>query len=1013
MKPLSIAMQAFGPYLHEAAVDFTRLGDSRLFLISGSTGGGKTTLLDAMSFALYCRATGGRRGFADMRNIAAPDDLPTRVDFVFLLRGETYRFTRSLRIHTVRGTDRREYREEHACYQREGEGWNLLLSGAEARVREKAQELLGLTCEQFTQVMVLPQGEFRKLLLSSTSEKAKIFQTLFGTERWQKLVSAAQSMANDLKKQADELRIGAETILKREEVSDLDALLQKQQAEQKRSEEAAAWSAACEKELRRAGEILQSARVLSERFALLDRRAGEARSLEARREEMEALRARHRRGSLLLRLSPYRRAALETKQNLLNKEKALEEARARAASASAALETARGAAGEIPALKDRAADCRARAALLEQTGHRAERLMMYEGKIAQCRAGVLELEAQEKAAAEAAALASDRLTKGREYLEKLDAQAGAVAALSVEVQNLRAAREGYDGLHTRGQELQSALAALEAARREEEQARVRLAALTAELERAEGALRADFSAYLSGTLRPGEPCPVCGSREHPIPARPKDAPPPEKEAAILRGQVGKERESHALLQTALARCTAREETARAAFAEQENRCSAFAPEAEVAERLPQRQRELDVALALQAKRPAAAARVEQRRKEEEAALSLLQSCKEKREALARTLAQALAGAEEVSENLTVEDRDLASVRRRHQAALEEAAALEARAQTLEKTLSSTGREQAAAAEALRAACAAKEEAFAQERAAQAALEREKAAAGWPAEENLEPAPAQEALRAWEEEIKRYDAALEAVFREKRALEEELADRKPPELPPLEEAEQTAREKSREAFERSGSLRQLCEAISRSVAELQRLEAQGGDLQKAYSAAGRVAQLISGGNSAKVPLPMFVLGIMLDDILTCANAYFGTFSGGRYSLARKTASGASRGYAGLDLEVFDAHHGGVRSVDTLSGGELFLASLSLAFGLSDVVQSYSGGVRLDSIFIDEGFGSLDQDTLDTAMTALYRIQQMGRTVGIISHVSELKSRIPAQILVRSSQEGSSVRILSAD
>ena len=146
--------------------------------------------------------------------------------------------------------------------------------------------------------------------------------------------------------------------------------------------------------------------------------------------------------------------------------------------------------------------------------------------------------------------------------------------------------------------------------------------------------------------------------------------------------------------------------------------------------------------------------------------------------------------------------------------------------------------------------------------------------------------------------------------------------------------------------------------------------------------------------------------MLDDVLTCANSFFATLSGGRYSLTRRRDAIGGNALSGLDIEVLDAQVGGVRAVETLSGGELFLASLSLAFGLAGVVQNYSGGVRLDSIFIDEGFGSLDQETLDTAMKALTQLQSTGRMVGIISHVSELKSRIAAQIMVRKTANGGS-------
>ena len=174
MTPILLDMQAFGPYLHQTKIDFTKLGTDSLFLITGATGGGKTSILDAMSFALYCRATGGRRSWEEMRCDSASDDVSTFVEFQFRLGGEVYRFVRSRRVHFVRGSGRREFREEHYCkvlqwdpdFQRDM--WRELESGSESQVRRYAEKLLGLTAEQFSQVIVLPQGHFLRLLRASS-----------------------------------------------------------------------------------------------------------------------------------------------------------------------------------------------------------------------------------------------------------------------------------------------------------------------------------------------------------------------------------------------------------------------------------------------------------------------------------------------------------------------------------------------------------------------------------------------------------------------------------------------------------------------------------------------------------------------------------------------------------------------------------------------------------------------------------------------------------------------------
>ena len=217
MTPIRLKMQAFGPYQGAVEIAFSGLR-GKLFLITGSTGGGKTTILDAICFALFCRATGGRRTWQDMRNLSAGEDVPTVVDFEFSLGEEQYRFQRSWRWHKVRGSGRMEMRDEHQCSRRNGEQWELLASGAESRVREYAQRLLGLTCEQFSQVIVLPQGEFRKLLLSNSTEKSKIFQTLFQTEKWERITKCAQSMAEDLEQRCGGLLSARQAVLESEGV---------------------------------------------------------------------------------------------------------------------------------------------------------------------------------------------------------------------------------------------------------------------------------------------------------------------------------------------------------------------------------------------------------------------------------------------------------------------------------------------------------------------------------------------------------------------------------------------------------------------------------------------------------------------------------------------------------------------------------------------------------------------------------------------------------------------------
>ncbi|MEE0731431.1 MAG: AAA family ATPase, partial [Oscillospiraceae bacterium] len=230
MRPLRLSLEAFGPYLKKAELDFTLFGENALFLITGPTGGGKTTLLDAMCFALYCRATGGRRDFAGMRCASAPEDVPTSVEFDFSLQGKIYRFRRSRFLHVNRNTKQLEPRETHECFIDENGEMRLLESGSESAVRRRAEELLHLNCTQFSQVVVLPQGDFLRLLRASSKEKAEMLETLFSAGLWRNVMESFSARTRTLDAECRKLTAMRASLLEKEN-AESGAILEKAVAE--------------------------------------------------------------------------------------------------------------------------------------------------------------------------------------------------------------------------------------------------------------------------------------------------------------------------------------------------------------------------------------------------------------------------------------------------------------------------------------------------------------------------------------------------------------------------------------------------------------------------------------------------------------------------------------------------------------------------------------------------------------------------------------------------------------
>ena len=547
--------------------------------------------------------------------------------------------------------------------------------------------------------------------------------------------------------------------------------------------------------------------------------------------------------------------------------------------------------------------------------------------------------------------AAENVERGRAYLRELNDKLKALPEASRSFQELKTAFELLKQWEEGKRRLSGEQSALQKAEEILEQSRVKLSALQESLERAQQKAREDMAGHLASGLRDGEPCPVCGAVHHPSPASLEIGVTvtPEEEKRLKR-LVKEAQEAFTSAQGAFTKHQGQRELLEKNVRESERRIADF----------PYPPEKLPALLAAAEKKLAGLQkagellsqgekRLAQRENEEKTAKLQADRSKEQQAQWENRLSAVGAEINSLWSTLPVERRgqNLEQAEKGLRDSLAEVQArlegLRKRIQEIQETATQTG-------EAL-AAAAAKEKALRSQ--------------------------THEAKEQWETAGREAPGELN-----QKELEQEYA---------------RLQEENREGLQKTGRLLQKRKSLEQAAAKIRDLEEESREAQEEYSKTERIARFFSGKNPMNVPLKMFVLGVMLDDILSRANVYFTTLSGGRYQLSRKR-EGASRGYSGLDLEIYDAYSGGGRNVDTLSGGELFLASLSLAFGLSDVVQSYSGGVRLESIFIDEGFGTLDEETLNTAMKALFEIQKSGRTVGIISHVAELKSRIPAQIRI---------------
>jgi exonuclease SbcC len=1004
VRPLSLELQAFGPYSGKQAIDFTALGQGELFLIHGPTGAGKTTLFDAMTFALYGEVP-GTRPRNRLRADLAQEGVPPRVVLRFSLGDAIYRVERTAEWERPkqRGQGTR-LEASTASLWADGEAQPLAVKPKE--VTERIEALLGMERDQFERVILLPQGEFKKLLVADAGEREELLKKLFGTARYEQVERWLDERRKDLERERNELRQRQEEVIGGESV---EALETRRSQAKKELETARESSQALSAESDRAESALADAKALAARFAELDAAHAELAKVD--------------RDAGLLATDRERLARAERAERVREKLKQATRARKDLAAREAEAEKARGAASAAGDLLDRTAQALAKAeadgARIPPLTARKDVLQRALPELERFAAAQQSLDsktqasdaAEQRARAEhqaevAAQSAITSLEAGAAQVEPFAAAEGARAeAASRAEKDLVAAKDRDAHEKTVRQVERESEAACKEAEAAREAARNAAATASALAAARESGLAAWFA---KAKLAPGKPCPVCGSLVHPTPATSATRVPEKEELDAARETERTLNERAGSLEATGARMSGQLDEARArakAARETEGRETAVLAEVDAAARK-----------ALVESRNAAAQLKRTNEELTRARASLLEVQRRSRQA-SDVLAQAKL-------SVAKEEASLAEARRQVEAAgvgpdaEEELARVTAELGRLEASLTqaraseSGARADATAASTRREACEA-ELARAQEAARQAEADGDSAcaAAGFVSRAECEALLLEERERdALAGAIEKRTAAA-GVARERSAkLSSELAGLTRPDL-------DVARASSAQARQALESAQAKAVHVERDLREItERLERLGqlgvgiGELDRKLAVIGKVAQVANGGNPLRMSLQRFVLAARLEEVAEAASRRLLIMSKGRFRLRHDTTVEDKRKASGLALVIEDAWTGVTdRPAGALSGGESFLASLALALGLSDVVLARSGGLRLDALFVDEGFGSLDEETLNDAIRALQELRENGRLVGIISHVAELRRQIPARIEVRRGPEGSTVTV----
>ncbi len=807
MIPLYLSFEAFGPYVKKQEMDFSRLAGAGLFLIYGETGSGKTSILDAMCYALFGQSSGGSRGdLASMRSDFAPEDAPMSVEFVFEAGGKKYKFTRGVEIRMKRSGGREARLSQNAFFEDDEGNFAPFFENPKLKnVRSKAEEILGLSYEQFRQVIVLPQGQFESLLVADSAAKEQILSTLFHADDWDVVTGRLCEMAAEMKRENDKAEARIENMLSQFDCADEEGFSALIEENKKGAAEVGGLLKEADRLDAGAQKALSEAAAILKTFGEHDLAVAEHNNLVSEGGEYGKDEERLKKAADAQKVAPYRKNAARMKAILEKREENCAAAEKNSAAARAAY-----------------------GALMERLRGHLAYLYAESGELAK------RVEAKNKKAAEARQLYE--LTK-RRYLDNI-------------------------------------------------------------------------AFALAETLVDGRPCPVCGSGSHPMKAEShgsiagaEDLSRAESYVEECRGELDKEK------------------SALQAVVQEIGECEAEAHETRISEAAG--------------------------KKDDKAAL--------------------LAAINKAAQSMG----------------------------TAEALLMSAGAERANA-----------EEQF--ERSMDEYRE-ECAKYGFTNDEQVrECSIGEEEREGLKHKIESYKSRLMAAGRRREELEEWAHGAARPDMEAVEQNSARAAEAKRNLVARSAQLAARLELMEESYGKVRVQSALLDEQKREYAGLDGFARLLRGDFG--VGIKRYVLGVMLSSVTAEANKLLKLAHNGRYQLYRSSEGAGRERRIGLSLEVFDSHTGERRSVISLSGGEKFLVALALSLGLAAVVQARNGGIRMDAMFIDEGFGMLDPDSIEDALSILTSVMGGSRLIGIISHVEALRENVSALIEVKKTNRGSALRVV---
>jgi len=1021
LRPLKLIISAFGPFRETQVIDFTLLGEQPLFLINGVTGAGKTTILDAICFALYGKTTGDEREASQMRSDGADGDVLTFVEFSFSLKNQFYRMKRvpeQVRPKTVgEGVTKQGAQAQLWLVDSHGEEIKVLVSQKVTDANREIESLTGLNADQFRQVMVLPQGQFRKLLMADSKDREAIFSQLFSTSIYKRIENQLKDQALVLKREVGDLLRLKEGILQSLNLDNEAGLSEQIKLLSEQEQQANTHNKEFKIKLVKLNNQYEQAKSLHKSVQKLDQLEQQQRELQQQKNHIVSVKQQQLRAQEAQKILPAYQDYRGVADKIPQAQKDLSEQMDVVEQSLLKLQECEKAQQVSPTLRKDLDTIKADLIEFKRFSNDAIELSQLQKSL---ELAVVEQESAKKhtdnATENIAKLHTEKscviesIAKIKEDVLKLADPSVSLLAATQKIQQLQEIAT-LQQQQASLREQQATLKSNGAKVRENKDAAV---ALVTQLQMQWHLSQAQI---LAQQLIDHQPCPVCGSLEHPQKAVSEqplvtldDIEKAQKSAEQWALKLDGELDIYYKNDAELKALKEQEKQRKAAFlADDPQVKTSISYWHSVAEKA-----QTDIVLLGDYK-------IRQQLAEKK--ITQLDSLHEEASSLYQQSQKMLA---ESDKKVAVISSELTKCSANLPQAYQRAGALEQAIQSHIQLQKNTEQqlEQLAqdfvSSEKNHQAAVFKNEALMQlvsdlsVQSASLLIAWNEALTGSIFDEQVDYLQAVVSLSEQQKialEISEFELKRGEIASAIKTQKEMIGEQQLPQLSLMQQQLAQLEADQQNAENQWLTIDKQLSQFKHSALQISKAAQKNKALEVRYAVVGTLSDVANGQSANKVSLQRFVLSALLDDVLIEASARLQIMSKGRYHLLRKEERAKGNKASGLELEVDDAYTGKVRSVSTLSGGESFMAALSLALGVSGVVQAHAGGIVLDTLFIDEGFGSLDSEALDLAVRTLVDLQRHGRMIGVISHVSELKEQISTRIDIISDQQGSRIQLVS--